>query len=52
MEIMSREQGRTLEDPAYQAYQILHIGFTVAPILFGLDKFLNLLVGWNRYVAP
>ena len=52
MEIMSREQGRTLEDPAYQAYQILHIGFTVAPILFGLDKFLNLLVDWTRYVAP
>lgn len=24
------------------AYQILHLGFTVAPILFGLDKFRNL----------
>lgn len=52
METMSREQGRTLADPVYQAYQILHVGFTVAPILFGLDKFLNVLVDWNRYVAP
>jgi hypothetical protein len=25
--------------PNYQAYQILHIGFTVAPLLAGLDKF-------------
>ncbi len=40
------------QDPAYQAYQILHIGFTVAPILFGLDKFLNLMVDWTQYLAP
>jgi uncharacterized membrane protein YphA (DoxX/SURF4 family) len=39
-------------DPARQAYQILHFGFTVAPILFGLDKFLNLLVNWEKYLAP
>jgi hypothetical protein len=26
--------------------------FTVAPILFGLDKFANLLVDWPRYLAP
>jgi hypothetical protein len=31
------------EDPAYQAYLILRVGFVVAPILFGLDKFTNLL---------
>jgi hypothetical protein len=49
---MSRIEGRTLADPVYQAYQILHIGFTVAPILFGLDKFLNLLADWDKYVAP
>ncbi len=34
----------------YQAYQILHIGFTVAPILMGLDKFLGLLVNWDQYM--
>lgn len=41
-----------LADPAHQAYEILHIGFTVAPILFGLDKFLNLMVDWSQYLAP
>ena len=49
---ISRTEARTLADPAYQAYQILHIGFTLAPILFGLDKFLNFLVDWDKYVAP
>jgi hypothetical protein len=38
--------------PDAQAYRILHLGFTVAPILAGLDKFTNLLVDWERYVAP
>lgn len=40
------------DNPVYQAYQILHIGFTVAPILAGLDKFTNLLVDWTQYLAP
>ena len=26
--------------------------FTVAPILFGLDKFANVLVDWEQYLAP
>ncbi|MEU1853368.1 hypothetical protein ABZ499_29915 [Streptomyces sp. NPDC019990] len=39
-------------DPGYQAFVILRIGFTVAPILFGLDKFANLLVDWPVYLAP
>jgi hypothetical protein len=39
-------------NPAYQAYQILRIGFTVAPIIAGLDKFLHVLVNWNLYLAP
>jgi hypothetical protein len=38
--------------PASQAYRILHIGFTVAPILAGLDKFLGLLTNWDQYLAP
>ena len=41
-----------LADPGYQAFWILRIGFTVAPILFGLDKFANLLVDWPGYLAP
>jgi len=38
--------------PTYQAYQILRFGFTVAPILAGLDKFLHLLTNWDQYLAP
>lgn len=41
-----------LGDPGYQAFVILRVGFTVAPILFGLDKFANLLVDWPTYLAP
>src|ERR687887_800515 len=36
--------------PSYQAYWILHFGFTVAPILAGLDKFLHLLTNWDQYL--
>ena len=39
-------------NPTYQAYQILHFGFTVAPIIAGLDKFLHLLVNWDQYLPP
>ena len=41
-----------LADPAFQAYTLLRVGFVVAPILFGLDKFLNWLVDWPIYLAP
>src|SRR4051812_44086468 len=41
-----------LENPLYQAFLLLRIGFTAAPILFGLDKFLNWLVDWPVYLAP
>jgi uncharacterized membrane protein YphA (DoxX/SURF4 family) len=43
---------RLAGNPAYQAFWLLRIGFTVAPILFGLDKFFHLLVNWDRYLAP
>ena len=39
-------------DPAYQAFLLLRTGFTVAPIVFGLDKFANLLTDWPMYLAP
>jgi uncharacterized membrane protein YphA (DoxX/SURF4 family) len=39
-------------DPAYQAYAVLRTAFVVAPIVFGLDKFTNLLVQWDTYLAP
>jgi hypothetical protein len=34
-----------------QAFQILRFSFTVAPILAGADKFLHLLVDWDKYLA-
>jgi hypothetical protein len=42
----------TASRPAYQAYQILYVGFIVAPLLAGLDKFTHLLTDWDRYLAP
>ena len=45
-------QTEKLQNPSYQAFQILHIGFTIAPILFGLDKFFHLMVDWTKYLAP
>jgi hypothetical protein len=39
-------------DRARQAFRILHVGFVVLPILAGLDKFFEVLVDWDRYLAP
>ena len=39
-------------DAAFQAFWLLRIGFTVAPILFGLDKFADVMVNWSQYLAP
>src|ERR687896_688850 len=40
-------------DPAAQAFMLLRIAFTIAPILFGIDKFANVLTDdWTRYLAP
>jgi uncharacterized membrane protein YphA (DoxX/SURF4 family) len=36
---------------AHQAFWLLRIGFTVAPILFGIDKFFNWTVFWPDYLA-
>ena len=38
--------------PAQQAFLLLRTVFTVAPILFGLDKFANLMTDWPGYLAP
>jgi uncharacterized membrane protein YphA (DoxX/SURF4 family) len=39
-------------DPRYQAFALMRLAFTVAPIAFGLDKFFNVMVDWPRYLAP
>src|SRR2546421_6633782 len=37
---------------AYHAYQILHIGFFLAPVIAGLDKFFDKLTVWDMYLSP
>src|SRR5688572_31519944 len=39
-------------DPRYQAFSLMRLAFTVAPIAFGLDKFFNEMVHWPNYLAP
>ena len=39
-------------DPRYQAFALMRLAFTVAPIAFGLDKFFNVMVDWPIYLAP
>lgn len=48
---MTRTFGSTVR-PAYQAYLILTIGFTILPIIAGLDKFFDVLTSWDMYLAP
>jgi hypothetical protein len=43
---------RIKTDPTFQAFWLLRIGFTVAPILFGIDKFTQVLTDWDKYLAP
>jgi hypothetical protein len=40
-------------DPAAQAFLLLRVAFTVAPIAFGLDKFAEVMISdWPKYLAP
>jgi hypothetical protein len=39
-------------DPAFRAFWVLRVAFVVAPILFGIDKFFDVLVDWKIYLAP
>lgn len=39
-------------DPVFQGFSLLRLGFAVAPILFGVDKFFNFMVDWPDYLAP
>ena len=41
-----------LSDPAYQAFLLLRTAFTLAPVVFGLDKFFDVLTDWQHYLAP
>jgi hypothetical protein len=39
-------------DPRYQAFALMRLAFTVAPIAFGVDKYFNVMVHWPKYLAP
>lgn len=42
----------TTDRPGREALLILRTAFTVAPILFGLDKFTDVMTNWAHYLAP
>ena len=42
----------TWSDPRYQAFALMRLAFTVAPIAFGVDKYFNVMVHWPKYLAP
>ena len=47
------ERATLTRDPAAQALLLLRVAFTVAPIMFGLDKFAGVLTDdWTRYLSP
>ena len=48
----SEALARARSDPRYAAFLLLRIGFTVLPIVFGLDKFTNVFTNWETYLAP
>lgn len=50
-EVTHTEERNFWKNPSYQAYQILHFAFIVAPIIAGLDKFFNYLVNWEIYLS-
>ena len=50
--VFSADAKTRVSSPGYQAYKILRLGFIVAPILAGLDKFFHYLVNWDQYLPP
>jgi hypothetical protein len=44
-------ESRDVGVAAHQAFWLLRITFTIAPILFGVDKFTNWSVHWPDYLA-
>ena len=39
-------------DAGHQVFWVLRVGFTLLPIIFGLDKFFDVLTDWSAYLAP
>lgn len=47
----TRPNGADTARAGHEAFLILRTAFTVAPILFGLDKFANVMTDWPKYLA-
>jgi len=41
-----------VSSPTFQAYQILHLAFVIAPVVAGIDKFFHFLTNWDAYLTP
>jgi hypothetical protein len=41
-----------LGNSEHQAFLLLRTVFTIAPIVFGLDKFFEVMTDWDKYLAP
>ena len=39
-------------EAGWQVFMMLRTVFIVAPLLFGIDKFFNLMTDWPGYLAP
>ncbi|GAA0604101.1 DoxX family membrane protein [Sporichthya brevicatena] len=48
---LTRGRLTTERDAGFEAFWMLRLAFTVAPIAFGLDKFFDVLVEWEIYLA-
>ena len=49
---LRRAEVPAADQPAYQAYMVLYVGFIALPIIAGVDKFLHMLATWQEYLAP
>lgn len=44
--------GTAVAGAGHQVFWVLRVGFAALPILFGLDKFANVMTNWTKYLAP
>jgi uncharacterized membrane protein YphA (DoxX/SURF4 family) len=49
--VAAPQEKASWRNPAYQSFVVLRIAFTVAPIAFGIDKYFNVMVNWEKYLA-
>lgn len=49
---VAEERPLRSEKKANEAHFVLRFALTLAPIIAGIDKFLGLLIDWDKYLAP